>query len=236
MKQIDYLSYAGASFKWIFAALAISIVILIVSYKFNLFKRNNKIPNFLAKLYYFIIPVYFVVFAFQFAQIFNTQKQILTLIDANKPTLVLFASTFLDQFIGENSESDKGSMSKIIDKYVLEYVNSKSWEAKKSENKFISDLVTKVENKIEYEFLKRVVESKIIAKLSTTAGFEENTVEQIYKSDVSTLFREGEIIEIFKGKVKEVFKGFYQPILLMFLGGLFIILVEIILAKKVLRY
>ena len=118
-KDIDYLSYVGAFAKWIFLFLLISIILLIVGNKFNLFCREKRFANILAKSYYLIIPIYFVLFAIKFAPIRNTQNEFNRVVDKNKVVIIEFTRSFLDSMHLEISRK----MKKLLGIMVLDIRN-----------------------------------------------------------------------------------------------------------------
>jgi len=232
LAEINYLSYVTAFAKWIFLFLIISIVILIVCNKLGLFKRRTKTARILVKLYYVIIPIYFIVFAVKYAPIKNTQIEINNAIDKHKVVVTDFAYRFLSSIVSDSVLCQDRSTKEIVNGYLDNYIyKADSIIAEASDYNFIQRLFYKTKRKIEYSFLIGILESEIIDEATSFVGISKKTGKALYRTDLYDLFKEGEIVEIFRDEMNKYFRHFFRLMFFIMFLGLLIPGVEIILAK-----
>ena len=232
LTEIDYLSYVIAFAKWIFLFLIISIIVLIICNKLSLFKRRTKTARILVKLYFVIIPIYFIVFAVKFAPVKNTQIEINKGIDAHKEVVTDFAYQFLSSIVSDSVLCQNHSTKEIVNGYLDNYIyKADSIIAEASDYNFIQGLFYKTKRQIEYSFLIGILESEIIEEATSFVGISKKTGKALYRTDLYDLFKEGEIVEIFRDEMNKYFRQFYWFLFLGFLVGLLIPGIEIILAK-----
>lgn len=226
LKDIDYLSYVGAFAKWILLSLLVSGTILFLCSYFKLFKRNNKIANILTKLYYGLIPIYFVLFAFKLAPIHNSQKEINSIIEANQDKLTEYTSDFLDFISTNNTSIDSSSVQDII-KGFIDKNEPKSSSGYKFGKRFLKNIKVKLEEKFLYKVSERIITRKAMGVVEIDRASGKKLVQLSFNE----LFNEGELIEIFQKQVNRIFRGIYQSMYVVFLIGLLIPVIEISLAK-----
>ncbi len=234
LTEINYLSYVTAYAKWISLFLIISIVILIICNKLKLFKRRTKAARILVKLYFVIIPIYFIVFAIKYAPVKNTQVEVNKAIDKHKEVATDFAYRFLNSIVSDSLLSQNISTKEIVNKYLDNYIyKTDSITVEASDYNFIQGLFHKTKRKIEYRFLIGILESKIIEEATKFVGISEKTGKALYQTGLYDLFKEGEIVEIFRNEMNKYFRHFYRLMFLVFFLGLLIPGIEIILAKTI---
>lgn len=231
LKGINYFSFVTAFAKWILILLVISGVILFLGAKFKLFTRKGKVANVLAKLYYAIIPIYFIVFAIKIAPIKNSQNELNKAIDNNKVVITEFAYDFLSSVVSDSILLQKTSVKELVNAYLDTQLNSQDSLSNSRELKFAGRFLAALKRKIEYSFLSRLVESKIINKSTGLVGINKKTGKSLYKTDMYNLFKEGEIIDVFKLELNKLFGRIYKSMFLIFGLGLLLPVFEIVLSK-----
>jgi len=231
LNGINYYSFAIAFAKWIFLFLAISIILLIVCTRIGLFKRRTKIARYLVKMYYVLIPIYFVGFAIKFAPIKNLQIEINNSIDENKHVISDFTFRFVNTIVSDSLLAQKSSAKDLVNHYLDDYVSTIDSITKPKTNRFFEGFFMKIKRKIEYGFLIRIIESEVIEKSAKLIGISENSGRALYRSDFNELFHEGELVEIFKLEMNNYFQEYFKFTFLIFALGLLIPTLEIILAK-----
>lgn len=231
LKDINYFSYVTAFAKWIFLFLVISVVILIVGTRLGFFKRRTKIADYLVKLYYLLIPLYFAGFALKYAPIKNTQIELNKSIDENKQVITDFTFEFVSSIVSDSIIDQEHSAKDIVNQFLDNYVSSMNSITEPETNRFFNRFFLKIKRKLEYGFLIRLVESKVIEKSSKCIGLSEKTGKALYKTDFKKLFKEGELVEIFKSEMNKYFHAYFRFSFFIFSLGLFIPVIEIILAK-----
>jgi len=231
LKDINYFSFVTAFAKWIFLFLTISVILLIICTRLGLFKRRTKTARFLVKIYYILIPIYFVGFAIKYAPIKNSQIEINNSIDENKQVISDFAFKFVSSIVSDSLLTQKRSAKDIVNHYLDYYVSTMDSITKPKTSRFFEGFFMKIKRKIEYSFLIRIVESEIIEKSTKWIGISEKTGKALYRTDFNELFKEGELVEIFKIEMNKYFRAYFRITFLIFSLGLLIPTIEIILAK-----
>lgn len=233
LKNIDYFSFVTAYIKWIFLFLVISVVILIVGTKLNLFKRRTKVARILVKAYYILLPLYFLFFAFKFAPIRNSQLEINKAIDDNKEVATEFAYNFLSSIVSDSLLMQEVSAKDIVNAYLNKKILETDSLSNQKGLKIGKRFIYKIKRKLEYGFLIRLMESKIIKKASGWAGIDDKTGKALYRTDLKSLFSEGEIIDIFKWELNRIYRAIYKSMFILFSLVLLIPVFEIVLAKSI---
>lgn len=233
LKDINYFSFVTAFAKWIFLFLAISVIILIVCTRLGLFKRNTTIAGYLVKIYYILIPIYFVGFAIKYAPIKNSQIEMNKSIDENKQVITDFAYKFISSIASDSLVSQDYSAKDYVNQYLDNYMSTMDSITKPKTSSFFEGFFTKIKRKLEYSFLIRLVESEIVEKSAELIGISEKTGKALYRTDLNELFMEGELVEIFKMEMNKYFRGYFSFLFLIFSLGLLIPTIEIILAKTI---
>ncbi len=231
LKDINYFSFVTAFAKWIFLFLTVSVVILIVCTRLGLFRRKAKVARYLVKLYYILIPIYFVGFAIKYAPIKNSQIEINKSIDENKQVISDFTFKFFSSIVSNSVLTKESSAKDIVNQYLDNYVSTMDSITKPKTSIFFEGFFMKIKRKIEYSFLIRIVESEIIEKSTKWVGISEKTGKALYRTDFNDLFHEGELVEIFKIEMNKYFRAYFRFTFLIFVLGLLIPTIEIILAK-----
>ncbi|MCT4639011.1 MAG: hypothetical protein N4A72_15015 [Bacteroidales bacterium] len=235
LKDINYFSFVTAFVKWVLLSLSISLIALIICAYIGLFERRTKIARYLVKIYYILIPIYFVVFAIKYAPIKNLQIEINNSIDENKEVISDFTYKFVSTVVSDSLLRQESSVKDIVNNYLDYYVSTTDSVNKPQKSMFLDGFFTKIRRKIEYSFLVIIVESEIIERLSQWVGVSKKTGKELYQTDFNKLFKEGELVEIFKNEINKYFRGYFRFTFLIFSLGLLIPVIEIILAK-VIRY
>lgn len=232
LKNFNYLSYIAAFAKWILLFLIISIAILITCNKYRLFKRRTKVARILVKFYFIIIPIYFVLFATKYAPIKNTQIQINRAIDENKEIVTDFAYNFLSSIVSDSILCQNSSTKDIVNNYLDNSISKVDSSLEESRSyKFIKKIFYNIKRKIEFSFLKGVLESEIIREATNLIGISKKTGKTLYRTGLYDLFKEGEIVEIFKMEMNRYFRTYFRFSFFIFFLGLLLPTIEIILAK-----
>lgn len=235
LKDINYFSYVTSFFKWIFLFLVISIILLIVCTRLGLFKRQTKIARYLVKAYYILIPIYFIGFAIKYAPIKNTQIQINQSIDRNKQVISDFTYKFVSSIVSDSLLAQNSSAEEIVNQYLDNYISTIDSNTTSKKNKLFNRFFMTIKRNVEYHFLIRIIESKTIEKSTSLIGISEQTGKSLYQKDFNTLFKQGELVELFKNEMNKYFRKYFRFTFLIFLLGLLIPTTEIVLAK-VLKY
>lgn len=230
LKEINYFSYIGAFVKWTLLFLVLGIILLIVANRYKLFKRNNKTMNVLVKVWFIFIPVWFVLFAFQFAPVKNTQKEFNRLIVQHKEAATDYVYGFLSSVVSDSILVQKASIKTIVDTYLEESLN-KEKEGEAKSHKKAKRFVSKIKRKIEHAFLSQILETKMLEGAAGYIGMDKETGKAVYRTSFHNLFKEGEIVDIFRGEVNHIFGFVYKSMLITFLIGLMIPVLEIIFAR-----
>jgi len=231
LKDINYFTFVTAFAKWIFLFLIISAILLIVCTQIGLFKRRTKVARYLVKIYYFLIPIYFVGFAIKYAPIKNSQIEINNSIDENKKVISDFAFEFVNSIVSDSLLSQETSTKDIVNHYLDYYVSTRDSITKPQTSSFFKGFFMKIKRKIEFSFLIRIVESEIVEKSARWIGISEKTGKALYRTDFNELFHEGELVEIFKLEMNKYFRAYFRFTFLIFALGLLIPTIEITLAK-----
>jgi hypothetical protein len=231
LKSINYFSFVTAFVKWIFLFLAISIILLIVCRRIGLFKRRTKTARYLVKIYYILIPIYFIVFAIKLAPIKTAQNEINNLIDKNKAVISNYTFKFANSMVSDSILAQKSSAKEIVGHYLEHYVSKMDSLTEPKTNEFFEGFFTKIKRKIEYGFLIKIVESKAIEQSAKWIGISEKTEKTLYRTNFNKLFHEGELVELYKIEVNRYFRSYFRFTFLIFTLGLLIPTIEIILAK-----
>lgn len=227
LKDISYVSFFDAFVKWILIFLLISIGLLIVCTRLGFFSRRTKIAKILVKFYYVLIPIYFIVFAIKFAPVRNAQVELNKSIDLNKKAISENAYSFLSSMISDSLLTQNKSTKEIVDTYLDSQI------AKKNESSgYFQSLFFTAIKKIESGILMRLLESEVIKESSNSIGISEKSGKSLYHTDIKTLFKEGQIVEIFKNEMNKHFYSYYKFAFFMFGLGLLIPIIEIVLAKR----
>ncbi|QXP61561.1 hypothetical protein [Olleya sp. HaHaR_3_96] len=232
LKDINYFSFIAAFAKWILLFLVISIIILIVCKRTGLFKRRTKTASYLVKIYYILIPIYFVVFAIKYAAIKNTQIEINNSIDVNKQLISAFTFHFINTIVSDSLLSQDNSAKDIVNHYLDKYTHSIDTMPDNKIFSVFQSFFIKTKRKVEYSFLMQILESKIIEKSVKSIGISQNSGQALYQTDFNQLFHEGALVDIFKTEMNSYFRTYFKFSFLFFLLGLLIPTIEIILAKK----
>ncbi len=235
LKNIDYFSFIAALLKWMFLFLLVSILMLIVSTRFKLFKRRTKVARILVKAYYVIVPVYFLIFALKFAPVRNSQVELNKAIDKNKKIATEFAYSFLSSVVSDSLLNQEASAKDIVNNYLNRKIYMADSLAPSEEMGIGKRFAYKVKKKLEYGFLIRLVESKIIKNASGWVGIDDKTGKALYRTDFKSLFSEGEIIEIFKRELNRIYRTIYKSMFILFAFGLLIPVFETVISK-ILKY
>ena len=233
LKNINYFSFITAFAKWIFLAILLSTLLLIVATKLKLFKRRTRIARILVKGYYIVIPLYFMFLAVKIAPIRNSQLELNRAIENNKEIATEFTYDFLSKIVSDSLLSQEISAKDIVNSYLNKYVYAVDTANPKSKLNVTKRVIYKVKRKIEYSFLTRLVESKIVKEASGSVGLSGRTGNALYRTDLKSLFTEGEIIDIFTRELNRIYRYIYKSMLLVFAIGLLIPTAEIIIAKIV---
>ena len=227
LKDISYVSFFDAFVKWILIFLLVSILLLIICTRLGYFSRRTTVAKVLVKFYYVLIPIYFIIFAIKFAPIRNAQVELNKSIDLNKKAISDNAYSFLSSIVADSLITQNKSPKEIVDTYLDSQISKK----KESSGYFQSLFFTAIK-KIESSFLTRILESEVIKESSNSIGISEKTGKSLYRTDIKTLFKEGQIVEIFKSEMNKHFYSYYKFAFFMFGLGLLIPIIEIILAKR----
>jgi hypothetical protein len=230
LKEINYLSYLGAFIKWIFLFLVISVILLIIANKYKLFQRKNRTVNILVKVWLIFIPIWFLIFALQFAPVRNTQKEFNRLIVKHKDATAEFVYTFMGKVVSDSLLVQEASVESIVDNYLDTSVSKESPDEGKGFKK-ARRFVTNVKRNIEYNFLSRILETKMLEGASAYVGMDKHIGKAIYQTSFNDLFKEGEIVSIFKTEVNYIFGILYKSMFIAFLIGLMVPIIEIIFSK-----
>jgi hypothetical protein len=233
LNDINYFSFVTAFAKWIFLFLTISVILLIICTRLGFFKRKTRTARYLVKLYYFLIPIYFVGFAIKSAPIKNSQIELNNSIDENKKVISDFAFSFISSIVSDSILNQKSSAKDIVNHYLDYYVSTMDSITKPKASRFFDGFFMKIKRKIEYSFLIRIVESKVIEKSTKWIGISEKTGKALYRTDFNDLFNEGELVEIFKAEMNKYFREYFKFAFIMFSLGLLLPTIEIILAKTI---
>jgi hypothetical protein len=231
LKDFNYLSYITAFIQWIFLFLTISVILLIICTRLGLLKRRTKIARYLVKTYYILIPIYFVGFAIKYAPIRNSQIELNNSIDENKQVITDFAYNFVSSIVSDSLLSQKYSAQDIVNQYLDNYLSTLDSIAEPKRSGFFEGFFIKIKRKLEYSFLTKLVESIIIEKSAKLIGVSEKTGKAFYRTDLNELFKEGELVELYKMEMNNYFRDYLRFSLLIFSLGLLIPTTEIILAK-----
>jgi len=230
LKDINIISYFVAFVKWSLLFLVISILLLIVGNRYNLFRREKRVINIVAKSYYLFIPIYFLVFALKFAPLRNTQNQLNSLVDSNRATISEFAYDFITTIDSDSLLLEKSSIKDIVDNYLKTSVYD-SLQHDLQNGSIGKRIFYKTIRMVEFNFLCNLIESRFEQETSGLIGIGRNTSEVLYKTSLYKLFNEGEIVEVLKLEMNNFFKGIYKTMFLFFILGLLIPIMEIIVAK-----
>lgn len=232
LKDMNYASFVTAFAKWILLFLLISIILLIICTRLGLFKRRTKTARILVKTYYIIIPIYFVFFAIKYAPIKNAQIEMNNSIDANKQVITDFAFKFVSAVVSDSLMGQNLSAKMIVKNYLDSQMAKLDSVTKPKSGSFFERYYMKIINKVEYGFLLQIIESKIIEKSKKHIGMSEKTTKALYQTDFNKLFKEGELVELFKMELNAYYRSYFRFAFLIFGFGLLIPAIEIILAKK----
>ncbi len=230
LQDIDYLTYIGGFIKWSLVFLAVSIVLLLLGRRFKLFRRNKKAFNLLAKAYYVIIPIYFLVFAFQFAPIKIVQTEFNDALDDNKQVIVAYTHQLLDSLDVDHLLDRKHSIKEVVESQLKQIVVTTP-QTEGEEKSFFEQMLDKIMAMGAVSYVSDLVESQLSEQTATMTGLSEETSASVYNKSLSSLFEEGEIVEIFRKEVDGFFGGYYTSLFVVFLIGFLIFLAEIVLAK-----
>lgn len=231
IKEINYFSYLGAFIKWILLSLAVCAALLVLAYKLDWFKRQNRIVNIIVKCYYFLLPLCFIYFGANVAPIVNSQKQINIIIDNHKVELKTYTSQFLSYFLNDSTNFRNISAKDAVKHKIQTYIEGNRGNSEPNKGlgkRFLGN----TSRKIEYGFLSKIIESKLIKKSANVIGADKHVIKQLYTANLDQLFNEGEIIESFKHQINFVFWQIYKSMFLIFGIILLIPTLEIVLAKK----
>lgn len=227
LKDISYVSFLDAFVKWILIFLLVSILLLVVCTRLGFFSRRTKVAKILVKLYYVLIPIYFIAFAIKFAPIRNAQVELNKSIDLNKKAISENAYSFLSSIVADSLITENKSSKEIVNAYLDNQLSKKSETSGYFQSLFFTAL-----KKVESSFLMELLESELIKESSNSIGISEKTGKSLYRSDLKTLFKEGQIVEIFKNEMNKHFYSYYKFAFLLFGLGLLIPVIEIVLAKR----
>lgn len=227
LKDISYVSFFDAFVKWILLFLLISIVLLIVCTRLGFFSRRTKVAKVLVKFYYVLIPIYFIAFAIKFAPVRNAQVELNKSIDLNKKAISENAYSFLSSMISDSLMTQNKSTKEIVNTYLDSQISKNN----ESSGYFQSLFFTAIK-KIESGFLMRLLESEVIKESTKSIGISEKSGKSLYRTDIKSLFKEGQIVEIFKNEMNKHFYSYYKFAFFMFGLGLLIPVIEIVLAKR----
>lgn len=227
LKDISYVSFLDAFVKWILIFLLVSILLLVVCTRLGFFSRRTKVAKILVKLYYVLIPIYFIAFAIKFAPIRNAQVELNKSIDLNKKAISENAYSFLSSIVADSLITENKSSKEIVNAYFDNQLSKKTESGGYFQGLFFTAL-----KKVESSFLMELLESELIKESSNSIGISEKTGKSLYRSDLKTLFKEGQIVEIFKNEMNKHFYSYYKFAFLLFGLGLLIPVIEIILAKR----
>lgn len=235
VKEVNYFSFITALAKWVFLFLLVSILLLIMGKKFGLFKRRTKIANGLVKFYYVLIPLYFVIFAFKYAPVKNSQQEMNKAVDNRKEVIIQFTYEFLNTIISDSLLAQKSSARDLVNGYLDAHIYAK-YSLTQSQDLGIGEkILYKIKRTVEFSFLSSLVESKILNKTSELLRIDEKTGRKLYETNLYDMFKEGEIVEIFKIELNKVYSSYYKSLFLLFGIGLLVPVLEIILSR-VLKY
>ncbi len=227
LKDISFLSFFYAFVKWTFLFLLISIVLIIVCTRLGYFSRRTNVAKVLVKFYYILIPIYFIVFAIKFAPIRNVQVELNKSIDLNKKAISENTYCFLSSVISDSLMSQNKSPKEIVNVYLDKQISKKN-----ESSGYFQSLFLTVMKKIESGFLMQLLETKVIKESSKSIGISEKSGKSLYRTDIKSLFKEGQIVEIFKSEMNKHFYSYYKFAFSMFGLGLLIPVIEIVLAKR----
>ncbi|MBN1990557.1 MAG: hypothetical protein JW783_14230 [Bacteroidales bacterium] len=231
VKGINYFSFVTAFAKWIFLFFSLSVVILIVCTRLGLFKRNAKVARYLVKIYYILIPIYFVGFAIKYAPLKNSQIEINRSIDNNKQVISDFAYRFVSSVISDSILTQESSAKDIVNRYLDCYMLTMDSITKPKTSRFFEGFFLEIKRNIEYRFLVRVVESKVIDRSAEWVGISKKSGKALYRTHFNELFKEGELVEIFKAELNRYFSRYFRFAFMIFALGLLIPTIEIVLSK-----
>lgn len=231
LKDINYFSYVTAFAKWIFLFFSVSVILLIICTRLGLFKRKSKIIRYLVKIYYILIPIYFVGFSVKYAPVKNTQIELNKSIDKNKQVISDFVFKFVSSIVSDSLLTQESSTKDIVNNYLANYLSTLDTISEPKTTRFFDRFFKKIKRKIEYHFLIRIVESKIIEKFTKHIGISKKSGRALYRTDFNELFKKGELVEVFKNEMNKYFRGYFRFTFLIFLLGLLIPAIEITLAK-----
>ena len=161
LKDINYFSFVTAFAKWIFLFFAVSVIILIVCRRLGLFKRNSEVARYLVKIYYILIPIYFVGFAIKYAPLKNLQIEINKSIDENKQVISDFTYNFISPIVSDSLLTQDYSAKDIVNRYLDNYLSTKDSITEPKTNRFFEGFFIKIKRKLERSFLIRIVESRV---------------------------------------------------------------------------
>ena len=230
LAEINYLSYIGAFIKWILLFLVLSVIVLISSSRLGLFKRQKKISRVLVKLYYIVIPIYFIIFAIKFAPVRNSHTQINKVIEDNKVAVTDFAFDFLNSAISDSVLQGELSVQQTVANYLNKTVYSDSTD-NQSKKGYGRKFLYKFKKKIEFSYLSKVLESRVVKEATSLVGINKKTGKAIYKTSFHDLFEHGELVEILTMVIDSFFYKVYKSMIIMFLIGLIFPTIEILLSR-----
>lgn len=231
LTEINYLSFVGAFVKWILISLLLSIIVLIFATRYGLLKREKKVSRILVKLYYFVVPIYFILFAVKFAPIRNSQLQIIKIIERNETAVTNFASDFIGSVISDSMAYNTSSPKQLVNNYLENTIYTDSVK-KELSGKRGQSLILNLKKKIEFSFLCKLLESKLIKEAADLIGIKKKTGKAIYRTSFHDLFHEGELVDLLTIEINAFFNKVYKSMLIVFAFGFVFPIGEILLAKK----
>jgi hypothetical protein len=181
-------------------------------------------------MYYIAIPIYFIVFALKFAPIRNSQIQLNKIIEDNKIVVTGFVFDFLGSVVSDSILLEESSVKQIVDDYLDEYIYTDSIESQQK-NGIGRKFIYQIKKSIEFTFLSKVLEARIIKEATGLIGINKNTGKAIYKTNFHDLFHDGELVEILKMEIDSLFNKIYKSMIVVFLIGLIFPAIEILLSR-----
>ncbi|WP_392562689.1 hypothetical protein RHO12_04185 [Orbus sturtevantii] len=229
-QYFNVLSVIWGGIKFGLFSFILALIVLILFRKVVLVSRRYCVQKYIARSYYFFIPVICLVFGSGYGFIITARDQVISKL----PIYQTAAQSFIDQNIDININVKaivyaSKNLDDVIDDVIVDIKQSmvtKFKLADQNQQKIQQIMLRAVESPVGIKFIK----SKLKEQLSTTTGIKRQLVNKVFEIKLSTLLTGEMVIEIIYFYVLLAVNSLLLPLIIVWAILLMIPLVEISVA------
>jgi hypothetical protein len=227
-----------AILKGALAGLAIGILIVVILGKFGLFRREGRVRNILAKVWYAYIPLLLMASCSAWFGISHVNSLVVEFANEMRPEAtaisVEFAESVIDSFeelSAVSGDLQVGQVMSIVGGYIDEYFDTSLLTKFGGYSVYARRLVESVRPYVSGA-LASFVEQRIIKLASGGLSIPEERLVEMWNTDILTALRAGLVMDIIEVQVDKRFASIRSPVKILTIILAIFPLLEIALSRN----